>query len=786
MGNAAVTTRSIRGARIVRFGDFELDMRAAELRQNQQRVRLQEQPYRILTMLLERPGDVVLREEICKRLWPNGTVVEVSHGINAAVLRLRDALGDTAGNPRFVETVARRGYRFLAPVDVEWRRTPSARRETAEGNPSTGELPLGREISHFRLEQKLGRGGMGVVYRAEDLSLGRPVALKFLAPELAGDPQAVGRFQREARTASALNHPNVCTVYSVEECAGQPVIVMELLEGRTLESRLAEGALPGDEALPLAIQMAAALEAAHRKGIVHRDLKPGNVMVTQFGLKVLDFGLAKQSVAGAARLPAGVTEAGSIVGTPTYMAPELFQGKEADTRSDIYSLGLVLFEMLTGVRPEADPSRKLPRAASDLEPAVRRALQKNPLDRWQTAGDLRAALECIVAARISHPPAPIAAEAPAPPVPRKLRTLAGAWTGWGSGIAAAVLVLALLSYWFTVQGPRYERDLQPRNTAAIPTTTDTTVRAETKAAGMAKVPAPPPNKTLAPIAFPLPTTRPPLAGRLSLSPDGKLLAYGHAGEIYIRTVDGRDTQVAASDSGMAGTPFWSPDGSALAYTNGGKLFTLSLRGGSKSKPIGEINTALAGAWGPDGTILIGEIRGGILAIPSAGGPPRQVTRPDESRDETRHLLPQFLPGGRRFLFTAGTDKGGGTLYAGSLDSAETTPIMPINSGATFVARSGSKGILIFDRGQYLMAQKFDSATLRTEGPAIPLAGPVSSTSAAAANGISIADASITPSTLIYKSVNSRSKFSLVALSGNPRAAGEPDFVVMQNWMSALK
>ena len=355
-----MSNRSIRGIRVYRFADFELDIRAAELRRGGEKIRLQEQPFRILSMLLEHPGDVVFREEICKSLWPNGTVVEVSHGINAAVLRLRDALGDNAEDPRFVETVARRGYRFRAPVEVECRRASSSRLVLPRPAFDSGELSPGQSIAHYRIEDKLGRGGMGVVYRAEDLSLGRAVALKFLAPEMAGDPAAVCRFERESRTASALNHPNICTVYSVEEFGGQPVIVMELLEGRTLESLLLGGPLPADRALQLASQMAAALEAAHRKGIVHRDLKPANIMVTEFGVKVLDFGLAKRAVVGDSPAPRDVTRTGSIVGTPNYMAPELFHGQAADARSDLYSLGAVLLEMLTGSCAAPSPHAKLP------------------------------------------------------------------------------------------------------------------------------------------------------------------------------------------------------------------------------------------------------------------------------------------------------------------------------------------------------------------------------------------------------------------------------------------
>jgi serine/threonine protein kinase/dipeptidyl aminopeptidase/acylaminoacyl peptidase len=397
--------------RVIQFGPFELNVRTAELRKHGTRIRLHEQPFRILLMLLEHPGEAVLREEIRKTLWPNDTVVEFDHSINAAIQRLRDALGDSADNPRYVETLARRGYRFIGTV------------ESAEPEPAApasidpGDL-AGRTFSHFDVLEKVGSGGMGVVYRAEDTSLGRQVALKFLPmPAEEATPQMRERFQREARAASSLNHPNICTIYGVEEFAGQPVIEMELLDGETLESRLAKGALTADKALPLAMQLASALDAAHRKGIVHRDLKPANIMLTAqssgTAVKVLDFGLAKMARAPSAAdaTATAISQVGTVLGTWHYMSPEQVQGQEADARSDIFSFGLVLYEMLAGRRAfqggtsvevmnailKEDPPGLPEAAPAGLRQVVADCLEKDPEARFESARDLLFALRALAA-----------------------------------------------------------------------------------------------------------------------------------------------------------------------------------------------------------------------------------------------------------------------------------------------------------------------------------------------------------------------------------------------------
>ncbi|MGB6722270.1 MAG: protein kinase, partial [Terracidiphilus sp.] len=360
---------------LVRFGPFELDLEAAELRTNGRSARLPEQQFQILQMLLLAEGGVVSREEIRRRLWPNDTVVEFDRSINAAIMKLRLALGDTGDKPRLIETLPRRGYRLMVPVQRE--KVKSADPPARESRQSS---LVGQRVSHYRVLGILGGGGMGLVYKGEDLKLDRPVALKFLPEEIAADPLALPRFEREARTASSLNHPNICTIYEVDEHDGQPFIVMELLEGETLRELIARYAGPvsdGAPGLPLprlldiAIQIGEGLHAAHQKGIVHRDIKPANIFVTSSGkIKILDFGLAKAGLdtpldpgdEKGAQDPAAqaspdipleltLSRTGSPIGTAGYMSPEQVRGEKLDARTDLFCFGLILYEMATGSRP---------------------------------------------------------------------------------------------------------------------------------------------------------------------------------------------------------------------------------------------------------------------------------------------------------------------------------------------------------------------------------------------------------------------------------------------------
>jgi serine/threonine protein kinase/Tol biopolymer transport system component len=379
------------------FGAFELDVRAGELRKHGLKIRLQEQPFQVLLMLLERPGEVVLREEIRKKLWPNDTIVEFAPSINAAIQRLRDALGDSADEPRYVETVARRGYRFIGELTREEPALetppPPAREDIADASDLTGQT-----ISHYRVYEMLGRGGMGKVYRARDTKLGRDVALKVLPEEFARDADRMARFEREAHVLASLNHPNIAQIYGVEERA----LVMELVPGESLE-----GPLPLETALNYARQIADALEAAHEKNIIHRDLKPANIMITPDGVvKVLDFGLAAV-MPGSAPAPDqnSLSEAGAILGTAAYMSPEQARGKPVDKRADVWAFGVVLYEMLTGrqafhgetttdvlaavVAEEPD----LTRVPTKVRRLLQSCLQKDPKQRLQAIGDWRLLLE---------------------------------------------------------------------------------------------------------------------------------------------------------------------------------------------------------------------------------------------------------------------------------------------------------------------------------------------------------------------------------------------------------
>jgi DNA-binding winged helix-turn-helix (wHTH) protein/Tol biopolymer transport system component/tRNA A-37 threonylcarbamoyl transferase component Bud32 len=423
---------------VIRFPPFEVDLQTRELRKDGERISLPDQSFQILWMLLLRPGELITRAEIQKKLWPNDTVVEFENSIHAAVRRLRLALGDPASSPRYIETLARRGYRWVLPAEEIQGEPPAAQSPDQDSRASSGfvhnpEYLIGRKLSHYRVLQVVGGGGMGIVYAAEDLKLGRRVALKFLPPELAGDQKALQRLQREARAASSLNHPNICTIHGLEEDEGQAFIVMELLDGITLRELIAsaaehhkrdkndEGPLPLARLLDIALQTLDGLEAAHREGLIHRDIKPANIFITTTGrVKILDFGLAKLEPASWSEAdPAhaingdrDLTRTGLRMGTAAYMSPEQVRAETLDTRTDLFSFGLVLYEMAAG-RPafsgdtiahvHAAILNQVPARLEDLNPriparlarVIEKALEKDRNSRVQSAAELRSALTSL-------------------------------------------------------------------------------------------------------------------------------------------------------------------------------------------------------------------------------------------------------------------------------------------------------------------------------------------------------------------------------------------------------
>jgi serine/threonine protein kinase len=407
----------------VRFGvDFEVDLRSLELRKSGQNLRLERIPTDLLCLLIQHRGELVTRDQIVERVWGKGVFLDTDNSINAAISKIRQVLADDPAHPRFVQTLTGRGYRFIAAIE-ESGSTPAASSVPVPLHDPDDHL-IGKRISHYRLIRLLGGGGMGLVFEGEDLKLGRRVAIKLLPSELAAEPGAFPRFEQEARAASALDHPNICSIYQLGEHEGQPFIVMQLLEGETLREWIEAGAgrdTPArhSELVDFAIQIADGLDAAHQKGIIHRDIKPANIFVTKRGqVKVLDFGvatfiegaeLADASDPGASGAsPSGEpnpSRTAASLGTPSYLSPEQIRREKLDTRTDLFSFGLVLYEMATSQRafpgstttvirdavlqlPTVPVRQLTPDIPPELERIISKALVKDRELRWQTAREM--------------------------------------------------------------------------------------------------------------------------------------------------------------------------------------------------------------------------------------------------------------------------------------------------------------------------------------------------------------------------------------------------------------
>jgi eukaryotic-like serine/threonine-protein kinase len=563
----------------------------------------------------------------------------------------------------------------------------------------TQTLTRGTKLGPYEIDTVIGAGGMGEVYRARDSRLGRDVAIKVLPTLFATDRDRLARFEREAKLLASLNHPHICTLFDVGREGGIDYIVMECVEGELLSDRLRRGPLPIDKALAYAIEIADALDKAHAHGIVHRDLKPGNVMITKAGTKLLDFGLARST-----RAPAhDVTKTGTILGTLRYMAPEQFKGSDADTRSDVWAFGCVLYQMLAGRPPfdsESEPAigaailegvpaplSSIARGVSpSLQRVVDRCLAKSPDDRWQSAADLRHELQWI--ARSGEREIDTTAGAKRSPRPSRERL---AWS-----VAAAALVVAAAAAGIAVWRPR---------PASAPSATQLSI--ETSAAIEQ-------------------------AESFALSRDGRQLAYvGRLSQrdqslIWVRSMDDREPRSLAGTAGIQQHPFWSPDGRALGFFADGKLKIINV-GTGLIRELCAAPNARGGAWAPDGSILFAPgPQSGLYRAPAAGGPSVPVTQvqPLES-----HRLPSFLPDGVHYVFTVVAKDGVVSFRLGSLDSTVSTELFHgagASSRLDLTQAYVVDGLLVFARGSSIMAQPLDEKRWKLSGdpmlvvPNVPL------------------------------------------------------------------
>lgn len=622
--------------RCTRFGVFELDTRTRELRKHGVKLKVPEQSIQILVTLLERQGELVTREELQKKLWPNDTVVEFDHSINAAIKRLRQALGDTAETPRFIETLPRRGYRFIYPVQGALE-TPDQSSAPVSGH-SDGGL-TGQTVARYRIMGLLGRGGMGVVYKAEDTRLGRLVALKFLSEELFGNPNALERLRREARACSSLNHPNICTVYDVDAYEGRLFIAMELLEGQPLSERISRKPLRLEEMLDLAIQIADALDTAHRNGIVHRDIKTANIFLTnREQAKIMDFGLAKQVESGrdGPDVRSTLTESGSPAGTAAYMSPEQARGEELDARTDLFSFGIVLYEIATGqpafqgstcgavmgaiLHETPEPPSKLnSRLPLELERIIQKALEKDRDIRYQHASDLRADLKRLWLLGVT------ATGAAGKRRSRLLLAVAGA--------VVLIFAAAGAGLWFFR-------------------------------------PTPQPAARVVPL-----TSYPGEQREPAFSPDGKQVAFAWNGEkednfdIYVKLVGAGAPLQLTKNPADERSPAWSPDGRYIAFCRGPidhtEIWVIPALGGAERK-LGESAWCGGLSWSPDGKSLAlvdtaPQRPSSIFLLAVETGAKRRLTSPPNG--SVGDSAPRFSPDGETLAFTRATSGLVSQLYA---------------------------------------------------------------------------------------------------------------------------
>ena len=537
------------------------------------------------------------------------------------------------------------------------------------------QLSRGDKLGTYEILAPLGAGGMGDVYRARDTRLDRDVAIK-VSNEKFSD-----RFEREARTTAALNHPNICHLHDV----GANYLVMELIEGAPLK-----GPMSAEKAVEYAGQILDALDAAHRNGFTHRDLKPANIIITRHGIKLLDFGLAKRNrplKEADATITSTLTQSGQILGTLQYMAPEQLQGKETDARSDLFSFGCVLYEMLSGKRAfEGSSAASVIAAILEREPAplevnppldrvIRTCLAKDPDQRFQNALDLKRALHW----------ANRAAACPVTGPPR-----------WHWAATAALILIGAFAGWaFSHFRPPSADDRVLSLQIAPPTGSRFDFGSNT--------------------------------GKISLSPDGKNLAFNATGNgksgLWVRSLDTTEARLIPGTEN-AGYPFWSPDGKSLGFFSANSIKRVDLVGGSP-QTICDAPGARDGDWSNDGQILFGASRSALFRVPAAGGKPIALTTLDVSRGERSHRLPQPLPGGR-FLYWILTDKPETTgVYVGSLARpAERVLLFVSDTNAVYARGADKKDYVLWVRGQTLLAQELNIASLKLVAEPHPLGASI--------------------------------------------------------------